>query len=90
MTTEVMLVSHQKKRTYGVWRMADSMPVEHKQGRLCPCYKPLAISSALPRFTFHVSRFTALIVVLALNLSLNLDHEDGQSVRQFLLYHTIR
>ena len=73
MTTQASLVSRPKKRAYGVWLMADSMPVEQVLGCLCPCYRPSAISSALPRDTFHVSRFTMFLFVLAASLSLNLD-----------------
>ena len=79
MTTEAMLVSHPKKRASGVWRMADSMPVEQGQGCLCPGYTPLAIRSALPRFTLHASRFTAFFFVLTFSLSLNLNLSHAAS-----------
>jgi hypothetical protein len=92
MTTESFLVSYLKKRAYSR-RMADSMPLEHVQNHLCPCHRPLAISSVPPRGTpfdglrvsracrgtLHASCLTVCLFVLAASLSLNLNLSHATS-----------
>ncbi|HKP01169.1 MAG TPA: insulinase family protein, partial [Nitrospiraceae bacterium] len=73
MMTQASLVTYLQKRADGRRLMAASKPVVQGQGCLGPCYRTPAIRSALPRVTLHVSRFTALFLVLAFSLSLNLD-----------------